>query len=1174
MIMEFPGFLDFSIDRALAMVATYDPILVMLSFLIASLGSYTALGVAERVEAAARTVDRWTWLAVGSLAMGGGVWAMHFIGMLAFRLPIPVNYDLPTTVFSMVPAILAGAVVLRFISPSKEEKPRLVIGGVLMGAGIGIMHYSGMAAMRMDAFIRYDPVLFTVSIIVAVGLAIAALYMKFWLGGRTARGGQLMAIASALVMGLAVAGTHYTAMRSAYCFVKPGATTIAKGLSPDLLGTAVGAATLLIILLSIIAVAVGRRLESAASSARSSRNLLVDAIESISDGFVLFDANDRFVMCNSHYRKDMAEVDHLLVPGTPFERIARASAESGPNDPGAADMQSWLATRFEHHRRPGESFEQRQKSGRWMLISEHRTHDGGTLIVRTDITARKRAEKALRKANEHLELQVARRTENLTREIAERQQAERALRRSERRFRNLVGGSIQGILIHVDRRPFYVNQAWAEIHGFTVDEVLAMETVAPLISERDKVRMAEYRTRRLRGEETPTQYEYEAIRKDGSRIWLENRTNVTTWNDEPAILSTVVDITERKRVEQALSASEERFRGAIENLQEGFALYDADDRLVLCNDEYRRLHPRTEDILKPGMSFETLIRANIARGVNADAVGNEEEHIRDRLERHRNPRGPIVRHITDGSWFIIKENRTPDGGVVVTETDITELKRAEANLRDSENRIKDIAEAASDYFWELDENFRFSFVSARDDAVPGYTPDALVGRTRWDVVGVDPDQDEMWRDHRATMEAHEPFRDFQYEYTDPQGQTHYWSVSGNPVFDGDGNFKGYRGAATLITERMRAQAALRESEEKLRTIIDNSPTKIHIKDLDGRYLLINRQSEVLFGVTDAEARGKVSHDIFPKGVADSFKGHDQRVIDTRQTMEEEEEWPFEGGIRTYLTVKFPILGASGDVVAVGAIGTDITERKKAEAEVRHLNTTLEERVARRTADLEAANKELEAFSYSVSHDLRGPLRTVDGFSRILLEEYSDKLDDQARGYLGRVRAGSQKMGQLIDAILMLSRLTRNELNCIKFDISGVVNAIVTDLKEANSGRDLTFEVSPGVTAVGDEELLRVALENLLGNAVKYTGKKMSAKIEFGATNGDGRVVYYVRDNGAGFDMAYAHKLFAPFQRVHGPKEFEGNGIGLATVKRIINRHSGNVWAEAEVENGATFYFTL
>ena len=238
---------------------------------------------------------------------------------------------------------------------------------------------------------------------------------------------------------------------------------------------------------------------------------------------------------------------------------------------------------------------------------------------------------------------------------------------------------------------------------------------------------------------------------------------------------------------------------------------------------------------------------------------------------------------------------------------------------------------------------------------------------------------------------------------------------------------------------------------------------------------------------------------------------------------------------------------------------------------------LEQRVRDRTAQLEAANKELEAFSYSVSHDLRAPLRSIDGFSQALLEDYFDKIDEQGKDYLHRVRAASQRMAQLIDDVLNLSRVTRSEMRFEKIDLGTLVSKIRKELQERQPDRKVEFAISSGLVGRGDARLLRIVLENLLGNAWKFTGKHPLAKIEFGVTHvghGHDKPVFYVRDDGAGFDMAYVDKLFVPFQRLHASAEFPGTGIGLATVQRIIHRHGGRVWAEGEVEKGATFYFTL
>jgi two-component system sensor histidine kinase/response regulator len=226
------------------------------------------------------------------------------------------------------------------------------------------------------------------------------------------------------------------------------------------------------------------------------------------------------------------------------------------------------------------------------------------------------------------------------------------------------------------------------------------------------------------------------------------------------------------------------------------------------------------------------------------------------------------------------------------------------------------------------------------------------------------------------------------------------------------------------------------------------------------------------------------------------------------------------------------------------------------------------------AALETVNKELEAFSYSVSHDLRAPLRTIDGFSQALLEDYVDKLDEEGKDNLQRVRGATRRMGELIDDMLNLSRVARKEIRVETVDLSAMAQTIAAELRRSQPERQVEFIIADGMVATGDGGLLKAALENLLGNAWKFTGKRSEAKIEFGITRHDGISAYFVRDNGAGFDAAYADKLFGAFQRLHGQNEFSGTGVGLATVQRIIHRHGGRVWAEGKPNEGATFYFIL
>jgi PAS domain S-box-containing protein len=269
-----------------------------------------------------------------------------------------------------------------------------------------------------------------------------------------------------------------------------------------------------------------------------------------------------------------------------------------------------------------------------------------------------------------------------------------------------------------------------------------------------------------------------------------------------------------------------------------------------------------------------------------------------------------------------------------------------------------------------------------------------------------------------------------------------------------------------------------------------------------------------------------------------------------------------------------ILDGQGKPARLVGVQLDITQRKQSEEVVRRLNADLEQRVRDRTAQLEAANKELEAFSFSVSHDLRAPLRGIDGWSQALQEDCAPQLDERGRQFLSRIRAETVRMARLIDDLLQLSRVSRAEMAPGPVDLSALAEAVANRLREAEPDRPMQFVIQPGLTVHGDARLLEIALTNLLGNAAKFTGPRNPARIEFGRAEQAGRSVFFVRDNGVGFNMAYASRLFGAFQRLHPMSEFPGTGIGLATVQRVLHRHGGQIWAEAELGQGATFSFVF
>jgi len=338
--MRYLQFLDGSIDPGLALPGSYNPILVILSILIASLAAYSAFGLADRIRVAENPLVKRSWLLAGAGAMGMGVWAMHFIGMLAFRLPVPVTYDVFTTLLSMVPAILASAVVLLVTSRIEIGRARLILSGTLMGSGIGIMHYTGMAAMRLDARMLYDPLLFTVSVVVAVVLATVSLYAKSIATSRKPRS-HTIKLSVALVMGCAISGMHYTAMAAAYFFPTTGAPESAPGLDPLLLALIVSVATVLILALAIAMAKVDTHLKAAAESERTSRARMMDAIESISHGISLYDAQDRLVVSNRRYR-EVFYPGITVATGTSFESIMKRAAQKGLVPVPEGHLDAWV----------------------------------------------------------------------------------------------------------------------------------------------------------------------------------------------------------------------------------------------------------------------------------------------------------------------------------------------------------------------------------------------------------------------------------------------------------------------------------------------------------------------------------------------------------------------------------------------------------------------------------------------------------------------------------------------------------------------------------------------------------------------------------------------------------------------------------------------------------------
>jgi len=371
-----------------------------------------------------------------------------------------------------------------------------------------------------------------------------------------------------------------------------------------------------------------------------------------------------------------------------------------------------------------------------------------------------------------------------------------------------------------------------------------------------------------------------------------------------------------------------------------------------------------------------------------------------------------------------------------------------------------------------------------------------------------------------------------------------------------------------ITDSKKAEDALLRAKEEWERTFDTVPDLIAILDNNHRILRVNKAMAQKLGQEPGQCLGLPCYK-YVHGLSEppAFCPHTCTVRDGLQHIEEVHEERLGGH---FLVSTTPMFDEGGAVIGSVHVARDITERKLAEEEVIKLNEELKDKVIQ----LEMANNELDAFSYSVSHDLRSPLRSVAGFSQALLDDYAGKLDAEGKDHLQRIIAATQRMGLLIDDLLKLSRISRAGMNLKKVSLSELAAKIAEAIRKEHPERGVDIKIAEGLFAYGDEHLLNVVLENLLANAWKFTGKNPRAVIEFGITEHEGRQAYFVKDNGAGFDMLYAGKMFSPFQRLHCASEFPGTGIGLATVRRVIERHGGKVWIEAEVGKGATVYFTL
>lgn len=538
--------------------------------------------------------------------------------------------------------------------------------------------------------------------------------------------------------------------------------------------------------------------------------------------------------------------------------------------------------------------------------------------------------------------------------------------------------------------------------------------------------------------------------------------------------------------------------------------------------------------------------------------------------------------------------------------DITDLKRAELAYRE-ERAFRDCIERSLRIgIAAVDLEGRQSYVNPSFCEMVGWSEEELEGARSPFVYWPPEEIKTTTQAFQRILSGKNSSGSIEVRFRRRNGERFDALIFFSPLKDGQGKVIGWIGSVGDITEQKKkseeiqklnreleqrviertaelevATRRLQESEQKVRlqlseleTIYDSAPVGLSVFDPQLTYLRINKKMAEINGVPVEEHIGHTPWEVVPD-LAGQEEVLLRQVLETSQPIWNEEvsgETPAQPGVlRTWLEHWLPLKDAAGNLIGVNVVAEEITERKRAEEEIEILNEDLK----RRAAELENANKELEAFTYSVSHDLRAPLIVASGFCRRLSERYGEKLDGRGRHYVQRLLEACQQMNLLIEDLFKLSKVTISPIKFKLVDVSDLAKLIAVQLKETQPERKVKFLIEEGFTANGDARLLRIAIENLLGNAWKFTRKCKRATIEFGLAKrlGD-QPTYFVRDNGCGFDMSMADKLFKPFQRLHPDEEFSGTGVGLATVQRIITRHGGRIWAESTVGKGATFYFTL
>ena len=1152
-------------DTVTTLIATYNLPLVVLSIGIAIVASYTALDLVGRVSVA-QGRDRQLWLIGGAIALGIGIWSMHFIGMLAYELPIPVSYDFAIVLVSMVVAIIASGMALFIVSRQQLSIPALIAGGIFMGFGIAAMHYIGMAAMRLRAIAHYNQTLVALSVVIAIGASLVALWLAFQLRDDNTMTGSVRRFGSAIVMGNAIAGMYYTAM-AAVSFTPSSQSRVLsfRVIDNSILAMGIAVATAIVLAIAMLASIFDQRLNvqvARAEALRQSEERFRCLLQNTSDIIVIIAADGTINSVSVSVKRILGYTPQDWLGKTAVELVHPEDRDKAENffqqALASSGTEIWAEFRLQNAAGEARDFEVIANN----LLAQPEV--AGIVATYRDITVRKRDREELRKSEERYSAFVEQSSEGiwcfeleqpLSIELSEDEQIE-----------------------HFYQYAYLAecNNAMAQMYGFSSATEIVGLRLGEFLDRADAYNIEYLRNFIRSGYRLNNAESHEFDRHGNLKYFLNTLVGIVEHGVLVRAWGTQLDVTQRKQIEAELNNSQERLTLAQKAAKIGTFEWNIQTDEVTWTEELEALYGLT-----PG-SFGGKYD-NWAQKLYPGDRARAEQEVRKAATEGTELDTEFRILWTDGSlhWIAAKAHVFYDDTgkplrMIGVNMDITKRKQAEEALKDSEERFRKLAEKARVIPWEADATTgKFIYVGPQAVEILGYPLSNWYADNFW-VEHIHP-EDREWAlkyclDSSASLDNYE----FEYRMLAADGRVVWLYDIVNVVRSEDGP-QLLRGFLIDITDRKRAETKLRLSEERFRMLLENvKDYAIFLLDTQKRVVSWGAGAENILGYQEVDILGESSSIIFTP--EDLERGEDKKELNKAVTegRAENERWHVrKDGTRFWGNgIMAALRDESGQLQGFAKIMRDFTERKQAEEEREQL--LAREQAAR--AEAEAANRIKDEFLATLSHELRTPLNAMLGWTQLLrTRNFNEETTARA---LETIDRNTKSLAQLIEDVLDVSRIITGKfrMNVCPVELVPIIEAAIETVRTAADAKQIQIQSgldSSVGTILGDANRLQQVVWNLLSNAVKFTPR--GGRVEVRLERINSRVQIRVSDTGQGISPEFLPYVFDRFRqadssmtRVHG-----GLGLGLAIVRHVVELHGGTVYAESPgLGQGATFIVEL